>query len=89
MSGGWPCPSRALQRTRPDSVCVVALEVSGLLCPPGGHRPRWWCSVQEAGLAGVELEFVAVVCVGDGDQAAGSLVEACSAQRSTPYSVTT
>ena len=29
----------------------------------------------------MELEFVAVVGVGDGDQAAGSLVEACSAQR--------
>jgi hypothetical protein len=40
---------------------------------------RWWCLVQEAGLAGVELEFVAVIGVGDGDQAAGSLVEAGSA----------
>src|ERR1700692_3801619 len=48
-----------------------------------------WCSkagnkdglVQEAGLASVEAQLVAVVGVGDGDQAAGSLVEACSAQR--------
>src|ERR1700752_5457424 len=42
---------------------------------------RWRCLVQEAGPAGVELEFVAVVWVGDGDQAAGSLVEGGSAQR--------
>lgn len=39
------------------------------------------CLVQEAGLAGVELEFVAVGGVSDGDQTAGSFVQAGSAQR--------